>query len=188
MEILKSLLCGSNTAVIICYVLDVLLILGAAALFIVYFLKNSKKKSENKTIMPEDVEKINDDTYVIPVEKPVSEEVKIEEPVKKDNAVEHFSNQLTNINEPYSSELKSSAVVVKHEVEQPVKKIVKKDEISNFVMIDGVKKEKTESEVEKSFNRGSNAYKNATNFLNTIKEVAVEEKKPAPTTKKTTKK
>ena len=55
-------------------------------------------------------------------------------------------------------------------------------------MIDGVKKEKTESEVEKSFNRGSNAYKNATNFLNTIKEVAVEEKKPEPTTKKTTKK
>ena len=172
MEILKSLLCGSNTAVIICYVLDVLLILGAAALFIIYFLKNSKKKSENNTVVPEDIEKINDDTYVIPAEKTESEEIKVEEPVKRDNAVEHFSNQLSNINEPYSSELKSSAVVVKHEVEQPVKKIVKKDEIKNYVMIDGVKKEKTKKEINASFNRGSNAFNDSTNFLNSIKEAS----------------
>ena len=124
MEIIKRLLCGSNVAVIICYIFDVLLILGAAALFIVYYIKNSKKKAEKKEVVPEEVEKINDDTYVIPAEKVETEEVKVEELVKRDNAVEHFSNQLTNINEPYSSELKSNAVVVKHEVEQMIFNVV----------------------------------------------------------------
>ena len=187
MEIIKSLLCGSNVGVIICYILDVLLILGAAALFINYFIKNSKKKAEKdekKVVVPEEVEKIDDDTYVIPAENIEPEEVKIEEPVKRDNAVEHFTNQLLDINEPYSSEWKSSAIVVKHEVEQPVKKIVKKDEINNYVMIDGVKKEKTKKEINASFNRGSNAFKDSTNFLNTIKEVSDSESEKNSTKKK----
>lgn len=188
MEILKSLLCEANAVMIACYVLDVVLILGAIIFFIWYFAKNSKKNVAGQTKTPDEVEKINDDTYVIAGETSQSENVEVEQ-VRQDNAVEHFSNQLTDIYEPHTSELKSTAVIVNHEVEQPVKKIVKKDEISNYVMIDGVKKEKTESEVEKSFNRGSNAYKNATNFLKTIKEVAVEEKQPeAPAKKTTTKK
>ena len=188
MEILKSLLCEANAVMIACYVLDVVLILGAIIFFIWYFAKNSKKNVAGQTKTPDEVEKINDDTYVISGENAATEEVEYE-PVRQDNVVEHFSNQLTDIYEPHASELKSTAVIVNHEVEQPVKKIVKKDEISNYVMIDGVKKEKTEHDIEKSFNRGSNAFKNSTNFLNTIKEVAVEEKKePAAPAKKTTKK
>ena len=77
--------------------------------------------------------------------------------------------------------------IVNHEVEQPVKKVVKKEEINNFVMIDGVKKQKSESEIEKSFNRGTNAFKNSTNFLNTIKEASNDETEKK-TVKKTTKK
>ena len=45
----------------------------------------------------------------------------------------------------------------------------KKEEIQNYVMIGGVKKEKTAEEKVTSFNRGSDAFKNSTNFLNTIK-------------------
>ena len=58
-------------------------------------------------------------------------------------------------------------------------------------MIYGIKKQKTENEKEKSFNRGSDAFKNATNFLNTIKEASNEEIEPADvkkTTRKTTSK
>ena len=47
--------------------------------------------------------------------------------------------------------------------------MVAKDEIENFVMIGGEKKQKTEEEIVTSVNRGTDAYKNATNFLNTIK-------------------
>ena len=57
-------------------------------------------------------------------------------------------------------------------------------------MVDGVKKEKTESEKKQAFNRGSNAFQNSTNFLNTIKEVSNDDsatKKTAPA-KKTSKK
>ena len=44
-----------------------------------------------------------------------------------------------------------------------------KEEIENFVMVGGEKKTKTEEEIATSVNRGTNAFKNATNFLNTIK-------------------
>lgn len=195
MEMIKSLLCESNAIMIACYVLDVILILGAITFFIWYFVKNSKKNVASETKPVEDVEKINDDTYVIAKDEEVSADgtTTAIEPVKQDNAVEHFANQLSDINEPQTNEMKSSAVIVNHEVEQPVKKIVKKDEINNFVMIDGVKKEKSENEIEKSFNRGSDAYKNSSNFLNAIKVASNEESKPeapkTPTTvRKTTKK
>lgn len=195
MEIIKSLFCESNAIMIACYVLDVVLILGAITFFIWYFVKNSKKNNVAETKPLEDVEKINDDTYVIAKdEEEVSADgIIVAEPLKQDNAVEHFANQLSNINEPQTNEMKSSAVIVNHEVEQPVKKIVKKDEINNYVMIDGVKKEKSENEIEKSFNRGSDAYKNSSNFLNAIKVASNEESKPeapkpATAVKKTTKK
>lgn len=191
MDMIKNLICETNAVMIACYVLDVVLILSAIIFFIWYFAKNSKKNVVAQTKSPEDVEKINDDTYIIAKDESEVQEVPAE-PVRQDNVIEHFSNQLTDINEPQTSELKSAAVIVNHEVERPVKKIVKKDEISNYVMIDGVKKEKTENDIEKSFNRGSNAFKNSTNFLNTIKEVSNKEAKSdtsvKPTKKTTTKK
>lgn len=185
MNMLSNLICA-NAVMIFCYVLDVILILAAIGLFVWYYVKNSKKqKEERKNSQPSqsDVEKINDDTYVIARDEEYTPVV--EEPIQKDNAVEHFSNQLAGISEPHTSELKSTAVIVNHEVEQPVKKIVKKEEIQNYVMIDGVKKEKTENEIEKSFNRGTNAFKNSTNFLNTIKEVSKEKTAPEAPAKKT---
>ena len=142
MEIMKSLL-GANAVMIFCYVLDVILILAAIVLFVWYYAKNSKKNGKVKKSsekVASDVEKINDDTYVL--QKEEEYEAVVEEPVQSDNAVEHFSNQLAGINEPVTTELKSTAVIVNHEVEQHTKKIVKKEEIDNFVMIDGVKKEK----------------------------------------------
>ena len=47
--------------------------------------------------------------------------------------------------------------------------MVAKDEIENFVMLGGEKKTKSEEEIDKAVNRRTNAFKNATNFLNTIK-------------------
>ena len=189
MNMIQSLL-GANVAMISIFVVDAVLILTMVGFLLWYVIKNSKKTTVSKkdkvsTNLNSDVEKINDDTYVLAKEEVYEpEEV---EPVQPDNAVEHFSNQLAGINEPASTELKSNAVIVNHEVEQPVKKVVKKEEINNFVMIDGVKKQKTESEKEQSFNRGTNAFKNSTNFLNSIKEASntETEKKAA---KKTTKK
>ena len=113
MEILKSLLCEANAVMIACYVLDVVLILGAIIFFIWYFAKNSKKNVAGQTKTPDEVEKINDDTYVIAGETAQPEEVEVE-PVRQDNAVEHFSNQLTDIYEPHTTEMKSSAVIVNH--------------------------------------------------------------------------
>lgn len=190
---IKSFLCEANGVMIFCYILDVVLILAAIGLFLWYYLKTSKAQNKNgvkKDANQSDVEKINDDTYVLPSEEVVAVEEIDEEPVQKDNAVEHFANQIAGISEPHTNELKSSAVIVNHEVEQPVKKIVKKEEIQNYVMVDGVKKEKTESEKKQAFNRGSNAFQNSTNFLNTIKEVSNDDsatKKTAPA-KKTSKK
>ena len=173
MNMIKSLLCEANAVMIFCYILDIVLILAAIGLFVWFYVKNSKKQqAEKQEKAVSDVEKINDDTYVIQAEEV---EPVVEEPVQQDNAVEHFSNQLAGISEPHTTELKSTAVIVNHEVEQPVKKIVKKEEIQNYVMIDGVKKEKSENEKVKSFNRGTDAFKNSTNFLNTIKEISAEE-------------
>ena len=184
MEILKSLLCETSAAMIVCYVLDAVLIVAAIALFVWYYAKNSRKGSAKNNAPKTDVEKINEDTYVISGE---AEETVEPEIVQKDNAVEHFSNQLAGINEPVSTELKSTAVIVNHEVEAHIKKPVKKEEISNYVMIDGIKKQKTDHEKEKSFNRGTDAFKNATNFLNTIKEISNDETDNTPAdVKKTT--
>ena len=123
MENLKSLLCESNIAMIICFVVDAILILAAIALFMWYFVKNARKQS-NKVKSTTEIEQINDDTYIIAKD----EEEQAEEVVyKADNAVEHFSNQLAGINEPVTNELKSTAVIVNHEVEAHVKKPVTKE-------------------------------------------------------------
>lgn len=193
MELIKSLLGGVSVGVIICYVLDVILIIGAIVLLSLgYFKKGAKNKKsvkkeksvkKDKQIVAENVERIDEDTYVIPAEEQAVEVEEVEQPIKRDNAVEHFSKQLFDINEPHATEMKTAAVIVNHEVEQPTKKIVKKEEINNYVMIDGVKKSKTAAEAKKSFNRGSKAFDNSTKFLNTIKEISNEED-----SKKTTKK
>ena len=178
---IKSLLAAVNPIMIVCYVFDVILILAAIGLFVWYYVKSSNKnKSEKPTkgFSDENIEKINDDTYVIASDEDAN---KVEEYVQKDNAVEHFVNQISDINEEVNNELTENAVVVKHEVEPPVKKIPKKDEIANFVMIGGVKKEKTEPEKLTTFNRGTDAFKNSTNFLNIIKgeQTAVTKSTPA---------
>ena len=49
-----------------------------------------------------------------------------------------------------------------------VRKPVAKDEIENFVVVGGEKKTKTEEEIATAANRGTNAFRNATNFINTI--------------------
>ena len=193
MNLLKSLVC-SQAVMIVCYVIDGLLILGALGLFLWYYLKNAKKGTTQKDKnLGKNIEKVDDDTYVLAQEVEEVPEVEI----KSDNAVEHFVNQISDINEATNYEHSSSAVVVRHEVEPAVKKVPRKDEIQNYVMIGGVKKEKTEQEKVTTFNRGTDSFKNATNFLNTIKseqteKVKVEKVKPAPktavktTTKKTT--
>ena len=181
MNLLKSLVC-SNAVMIVCYVIDGLLILGALGLFLWYYIKNSKKGTAQKDRnLGKNIEKVDDDTYVLAQE--IEEVPEIE--VKSDNAVEHFVNQISDINEETNNEHSSSAIVVKHEVEPAVKKVPRKDEIQNYVMIGGVKKEKTEQEKVTTFNRGSDAFKNATNFLNTIKseqtqKVNAEKVKPVP--------
>lgn len=188
---LKNLICA-NGVMIACYVIDALLILGAVGLFLWYYLKNAKTKKPNnrtneneqaQTSLNDGIEKINDDTYVVANEE---QEIVPQEPIIRDNAIEHFANQITDINEESNSELNANAVVVNHEVEQPVKKIPKKDEIENFVMIGGVKKPKAEKDA--TLNRGTNAFKNSTNFLNAIKEEqTVKEKSTTSAKKKTTK-
>ena len=183
MNLLKSLVC-SQAVMIVCYVIDGLLILGAFGLFLWYYLKNAKKGTTQKNKnLGKNIEKVDDDTYVLAQEFEEVPEVEI----KSDNAVEHFVNQISDINEETNNEHSSSAIVVKHEVEPAVKKIPRKDEIQNYVMIGGVKKEKTEQEKVTTFNRGSDAFKNATNFLNTIKseqtqKVTAEKVKTVPKT------
>lgn len=189
MNLLKSLVC-SQAVMIVCYVIDGLLILGALGLFLWYYLKNAKKGTTQKDKnLGKNIEKVDDDTYVLAQEVEEVPEVEI----KTDNVVEHFVNQISDINEATNYEHSSSAVVVRHEVEPAVKKVPRKDEIQNYVMIGGVKKEKTEQEKVTTFNRGTDSFKNATNFLNTIKseqteKVKTEKIKPAAktTTKKTT--
>ena len=118
------------------------------------------KKADNKPMS-----KVDDETYVIEAEQ-VEEETPVYE---EDNNVVHFVNQIAGVNKERNNEHSANAIVVNHEVEAPVKKMVAKEEIENFVMIGGEKKQKTEEEIVTSVNRGTNAYKNATNFLNTIK-------------------
>ena len=185
MNTLKNLVCA-NGFMIFCYVFDAILILAAISLFVWYYFKSSKMKSEQfrKDVSDEKIAKIDDDTYLVATD----EEQKPVEVVNNDNAVEHFVNQITGINEQVNAELNSNAIVVNHEVEQPVKRVPRKDEIQNYVMIGGAKKEKTESEIRTSYNTCSDAFKKSTDFLNTIKQQTVEtaEKKPAAAPKKKT--
>ncbi len=181
MSLLKSLVCA-EVVMIVCYVVDALLILGALGLFLWYYIKNSKKTTQSKNKdLGKNIEKVDDDTYVL-----AQDVEEVPEPeIQKDNAVEHFVNQISDINEETNNEHSSSAVVVRHEVEPAVKKVPRKDEIQNYVMIGGVKKEKTAEEKVTSFNRGSDAFKNSTNFLNTIKnEQATKVEKEKTTTAK----
>lgn len=193
---------GASAFLIVCYVVDILLVVAAIGLFVWYYVKTSKQKNpvQPHTHVDETAEKINDDTYVISAEPVAQPEP---EPVKKDNVVEHFVNQISVINDAANAEASESAIVVKHEVEQPVKKIPKKDEIQNYVMVGGVKKEKTEEEILATHNRGSNAFQNSSDFLTRLKEAnssndvsnfkkeaektAAAKAKATTTTKKTTK-
>ena len=159
---------GASAFLIACYVVDILLVVAAIGLFVWYYVKTSKQKNPvQRNRVDENAEKINDDTYVISAEPVVEAEP---EPVKADNVVEHFVNQISVINDAANAEASESAIVVKHEVEQPVKKIPKKDEIQNYVMVGGVKKEKTEEQILATHNRGSNAFQNSSDFLTRLKE------------------
>lgn len=175
---INSLLC-QNVVMITFYVFDVILILCAIGIAVWFYLKYVKPQKAIKEQEKElqSVEKIDDDTYIIETNVEQNEVVDESEVQPKSNRVEHFVNQITEINEPSTSELKSNTVVINKQVEKPAKKQVKKEEIENFVIIDGVKKEKTEPEKIKSVNRGTNAFKNSTNFLNSIKEEQVIETK-----------
>ena len=95
---------------------------------------------------------------------------------EEDNNVVHFVNQISDINEERNSELNANAIVVNHEVEMHVKKQLTKDEIENFVVVGGEKKIKTEEEIATAANRGTDAFKNATNFINTIKSEQSDDK------------
>lgn len=179
---LNNLLCA-DALITGMLVADGILFAVAIGLLVWYFVKNKNKSSGKKTNLVTPIQKVDDDTYVIEGEK---QEVVEEQPAsEKDNNVVHFINQIADINGERNSELNANTVVVNHEVEIPVKKAVVKDEIENFVVIGGEKKAK--EEVSKTANRGTNAYKNATNFFNTIKsEQAIESN--STSTKKTTKK
>ena len=144
-------------------ILDAVLCLGAIGLFIWYFVKN-KNRTNSPQSRNNQISKLDDETYVI------ESDTAVEEPVirEEDNNVVHFVNQISDINEERNNELNANAIVVNHEVEMHVKKPVAKDEIENFVVVGGEKKTKTEEEIATAANRGTNAFRNATNFINTI--------------------
>ena len=181
---LQNFLAAIDGGLLAIIILDVVLILAVAGLFLWLYLKKSKKRNIE---MDSSIEKLDDDTYVMPNEEvaPVEDSHVVYE---DDNAVLHFVNQITDINEEVNNELNSTAVIVNHEVEQPSQRIVKKDEIENFVMIGGEKKTKNDEQKAATLNRGTNAFKNATNFVNQIKNEQIVEDEQPQTTKKTTKK
>ena len=122
---IKSLLASVSPIMIVCYVFDVILILAAIGLFVWYYVKSSKNKgtqTKSSGYTDENIEKINDDTYVIASD----EEPRVEEYVQKDNAVEHFVNQITDINEEVNNELTSNAVVVNMKLNNLLKRFHKK--------------------------------------------------------------
>ena len=146
-------------------VADCVLFVAAIGLLIWYLVKN-KNKVQTKKVDNKPMSKVDDDTYVIEGSLEEEPETQVFE---EDNNVVHFVNQIADVNKERNNEDSANAIVVNHEVEVPVKKMVAKDEIENFVMLGGEKKTKTEEEIDKSVNRGTDAFKNATNFLNTIK-------------------
>lgn len=190
MNILNTLL-ANKAIMIVCYVFDAVLIVGAIALFIWYYSKSAKAQTKETAIQTDMfdqvAEKIDDETYVLKEETaPV-----YEEPQKpsgpRDNLVEHFSNQITQISEEQANTLKSNTVIVNHQVERAPER--RRETISNFV---GSSVNKTrEVSPKETHNVGVNAFQDSTNFLNTIK-VATETPtkkaatKPASTAKKST--
>ena len=128
---------GSLIAII---ALDAVLILAIAGLFVWYYLK---KRKSTDTVVEEKVERLNE-TTALPQEAAPVEEPKVYE---DDNAVLHFVNQITDINEEANTELNSSAVIVNHEVEQHTRKAVDKQAINNFVEIGGEKKTLNEEDI-----------------------------------------
>lgn len=175
MSVLNNMICA-NGLMIGVYVFDAILILTAIGLSVWFYKKYGKSRSNGYQNQRQqtNVERIDDDTYVInPESDLVPEMIDEYEQVPEQpqtNVVEKFATQITEINEPLTNELKSNTVVMNKPVEVAEKKIVKKEEIENFVMLDGVKKTLTEPEKQKTFNRGANAFTNSTNFLNSIKE------------------
>lgn len=145
-------------------IFDGVLILAAVGLFIWFILKTRTRTNVSKTQETSNpISKVDDETYVI--ETPKEEETAA--PVyENDNEVVHFINQISDINEDAKNELNANTVVVNHEVEIPVKKAVTKEEIANFIEVAGEKQPRVEA---KNANRGTDAFKNSTNFINTIK-------------------
>ena len=144
-------------------VADCVLFVAAVILIIWYSARHKSKVRAKRN--DKQLSKVDDETYVI---EEAQEEVE-PEVYEEDNNVVHFVNQIAGVNKERNTEHSANAIVVNHEVEAPVKKIVAKDEIENYVMLGGEKKQKTEEEIATTVNRGTNAFKNATNFLNTIK-------------------
>ena len=138
--------------------------LSAIGFLIYVIVKNKNKNHLPKTDRNSQISRVDDETYVIETEQLEEEPVVYEE----DNNVVHFVNQITDINEELNNELNANTVVVNHAVEMHVRKPVAKDEIENFVVVGGEKKTKTEEEIATAANRGTNAFRNATNFINTI--------------------
>lgn len=176
---INNFLCADALMVGI-WVFNCVLLVAAIVLLVWFFVKNSNQTQSTKKVNPQKpISKVDDETYVIENPNEAIEEAPVYE---DDNNVVHFANQISVINEEAKNELNANTVVVNHEVEMPVKKAVVKDEIENFVVIGGEKKAK--EEVSKTANRGTNAFKNATNFFNTIKS----EQSMADVDTKTTKK
>lgn len=159
---LMKFLCGDPLITTI-LVADCILFVAAIGLLVWYFTKNRNKVKTKR--VDKQISKLDDETYII--ENPQEEETT--QVFEEDNNVVHFVNQIADVNKERNEEHSANAIVVNHEVEAPVKKIVSKDEIENFVMLGGEKKTKTEEEIATTVNRGTDAFKNATNFLNTIK-------------------
>lgn len=179
-----NLLSASQAITIICYVVDIILILGAIALFVWYYVKSAKAQTrtpeQEKEQLEKTAEKIDDDTYVLK-ETPVVEPQQPQKQEPKDNLVEHFSNQISEISGEQSNALKSKTVIVNHKVEKSAPKTtVKKEDVSGVVVVGGVNKAKADPK--KAQNVGVNAYKDSTNFFNTIKDATVEPAKAAKTT------
>lgn len=158
---LKNFLCADGFWVGF-IVFDIVIFLAAAAFLTWFIIKNNKTASKVNE-KPKPISKLDDETYVIETPK----EVEVETPVyENDNDVVHFINQISDMNEEAKNELNANTVVVNHEVEVPVKKAVAKEEIANFIEVGGQKQARVEA---KNANRGTNAFKNSTNFINAIK-------------------
>ena len=153
-------------------VADGVLCLGAILLLVWFIVKNKNKNSVPRNNRNTQISKVDDETYVIEADQAVEETPVYEE----DNNVVHFVNQISDINEERNTELNANTVVVNHEVEMHVKKQLAKDEIENFVVVAGEKKTRTEEEIATAANRGTDAFKNATNFINTIKSEQSDDK------------